>query len=309
MVDRDAVINRSLKVFISYSRKDIEFAEELLAGLELAAFEPYLDKHDIAPGEDWELRLDRLIAAADTVVFVISPDAVNSDRCAWEVNRAIDLSKRILPVVLHRVEEAQVPLSLKQLNCIFFDRPYSFGLALRTLTNALRTDIEWIREHTRIGEAARRWNERGRNEALLFRGDELAAAMSWLASPPAHAPEPTILHHAFIKSGGDAETARSTEERRQLDEMRALLDREQVAQSERETALRRERSALDRIKREQVARFQYIFALAMLFAFDPGGLISTSVLLVLVLGCAAFPTTMMHYFGGGIGDPRSEGET
>jgi hypothetical protein len=28
----------------------------LLAGLELVGFDPYLDKHDIAAGEDWEAR-------------------------------------------------------------------------------------------------------------------------------------------------------------------------------------------------------------------------------------------------------------
>src|SRR5262245_54147034 len=85
--------DNKLKVFISYSRKDEDFAQELLAGLELAGFEPYLDKHDIAAGEVWETRLSRLIAAADTVVYVISPDAVASERCAWEVDRTVDLKK------------------------------------------------------------------------------------------------------------------------------------------------------------------------------------------------------------------------
>ena len=80
-----------LKVFISYSRKDEDFAQELLAGLELVGFQPYLDKHDIAAGEDWEVRLGRLIETADTVVFIISPDAVTSERCAWEVDRTITL--------------------------------------------------------------------------------------------------------------------------------------------------------------------------------------------------------------------------
>ena len=39
------------KVFISYSRKDEEFAEDLLNGLEAAGFDAYLDKHDIAVGQ------------------------------------------------------------------------------------------------------------------------------------------------------------------------------------------------------------------------------------------------------------------
>jgi hypothetical protein len=70
------------KIFISYSRKDEAFAQELVAGLEITGFQPYLDKHDIAAGEEWEARLGRLIEAADTVVFGISPDAVASERCA-----------------------------------------------------------------------------------------------------------------------------------------------------------------------------------------------------------------------------------
>jgi hypothetical protein len=41
---------QKLKVFISYSREDEDFAQELLVGLELIGFESYLNKHDIAAG-------------------------------------------------------------------------------------------------------------------------------------------------------------------------------------------------------------------------------------------------------------------
>jgi hypothetical protein len=115
------------KVFISYSRKDEEFAQELLAGLQAAGFEPYLDKHDIAAGEDWEARLRRLIEAADTIVFVISPDAIASKRCGWEVECAEELRKRLLPIVWRGVQEAKMPARLKQLNYIFFDLPRHSG--------------------------------------------------------------------------------------------------------------------------------------------------------------------------------------
>src|SRR5262245_53082859 len=157
MADASAAEDRKLKVFISYSRKDEDFAQELLVGLQLAGFEPYLDKHDIAAGEDWEARLGRLIEAADTVVFVVSPDAVISKRCAWEVERTVALKKRLMPIVWRRVEEAQVPPRLKQLNYIFFDKPMMSVPSLTALSTALRTDLGWIREHTRIGEAALRW--------------------------------------------------------------------------------------------------------------------------------------------------------
>jgi hypothetical protein len=183
----DAGTGEKLKVFISYSRKDEGFAQELLAGLELTGFQPYMDKHDIAGGEDWGTRLGHLIEAADTVVFVISPDAVASERCAWGVKRTTELKKRLLPIVWRAVAETDVPPRLKQLNYIFFDKPHSFVSSLVAVTTALRTDLDWIREHTRLGEAALRWQQRGRSDALLLRGEELVAAKAWLKAQPRYA--------------------------------------------------------------------------------------------------------------------------
>src|SRR5208282_3045186 len=116
-----------LKVFISYSRKDEWFAQDLVAGLEAAGFEALLDRHEFAPGEDWEMRLGRLLEAADTIVIVISPDSITSERCAWEVERTAALRKRLLPIVWRRVDESLIPTHLKQLNYIFFDRLEAFG--------------------------------------------------------------------------------------------------------------------------------------------------------------------------------------
>jgi formylglycine-generating enzyme required for sulfatase activity len=237
MADASGVGDRKLKVFISYARQDEDFAQELLAGLELAGFAPYLDKQDIVAGEDWQARLGRLIEAADTVVFVMSRDAVASERCAWEVERAATLKKRLLPIVWRRVDEAHVPPRLKQLNCIFFDRPLMSLPSLIALATALRTDIDWVREHTRLGEAALRWDQRGRPEALLPRGEELAAAKAWLSSHPKYAPEPTVLHHEFIKAAQAAQSAHTSAERQRLDAMTTALEREKAALRKGQRAL------------------------------------------------------------------------
>jgi hypothetical protein len=62
-------------------------------------FTPILDRHDIKPGEPWEARLGGLIEQSDTVVFVVSPEAVKSERCDWEIDKTLALSKRLLPVI------------------------------------------------------------------------------------------------------------------------------------------------------------------------------------------------------------------
>jgi hypothetical protein len=76
------------KVFVSYSRKDAGFAQMLVAALAERGFDSFLDKTDIAPGEPWKERLAGLIAAADTVVFTVSPDSVASTICAWELEES-----------------------------------------------------------------------------------------------------------------------------------------------------------------------------------------------------------------------------
>ena len=73
------------RVFISYSRKDMAFADRLEAALKARAFEPLIDRTEIYAFEDWWNRIQALISRADTVVFVLSPDAVASDVALKEV--------------------------------------------------------------------------------------------------------------------------------------------------------------------------------------------------------------------------------
>src|SRR5712672_3602168 len=112
-----------LRVFISYSRRDsADFADELVAGLEYGGFAPFLDRHDIAAGEDWEARLGDLMSQSDTVVFVVSPEAVKSPRCVWEVDKTVALGKRLLPVIHKRVPESDIPAQLARLQFVDFSK-------------------------------------------------------------------------------------------------------------------------------------------------------------------------------------------
>jgi formylglycine-generating enzyme required for sulfatase activity len=213
----DAGAGEKLKVFISYSRRDsAAFADELLAGLKVAGFAPFLDRHDISAGEDWEGRLGGLIAQSDTVVFVISPEAVKSEQCTWEVDRAKELSKRLLPVVFKSVPDHDIPEKLKRLQFVPFDGGMGFARPLSQLAEALQLDLEWIREHTRLGELARRWDARGRPESQLLRGDDLDAAKAWVAARKSAAPEITDAQQAFVKASHEVETARIEMERAKL---------------------------------------------------------------------------------------------
>ena len=83
-------------------------------------------------------------------------------------------------------------------------------------TSALRQDLDWIREHTRLGEIATRWERRGHLESLLLRGDEIDAAKTWMAARKAAAPEITEAQRAFVKASEEAESTRLGKERAQI---------------------------------------------------------------------------------------------
>jgi hypothetical protein len=227
MADVSAV--EKLRVFISYSREDsAAFAEELLAGLELAGFSAFVDRGDITAGRGWQERLSNLIAQSDTVVFVISPKAIKSERCLWELDRTIELSKRLVPVLFKPVPDQDIPEDLSRLQFVRFDTGRGISRPLAELADALRLDLDWIREHTRLGEIATGWEKRGRPEALLLRGGEIDAAKIWMAARNAAAPEITALQRAFVRASEEAEAMQREQLERHAEDV-ARLEKEVAA--------------------------------------------------------------------------------
>jgi tetratricopeptide (TPR) repeat protein len=257
-----------LRVFISYSRDDLDFADQLDIALRLQGFATSIDRHAISGGEEWKQRLGNLIREGDTVVFVLSPSSAGSDMCAWEVEEAARLGKRIVPVACGPLGQSIPPPRLRDLNYIFFysepKTPGSgFGAGLAELTSALNTDLEWLREHTRYLLRAIEWEGGGRTENRLLSGSDITAAKAWAARRPKDAPEPTPLHYDFIRASEDAEDARLNAQRKQLAEMAAAqeerakaLQEAEEANRQREEAIARERVSerLAREKAEDAAR-------------------------------------------------------
>jgi WD40 repeat protein len=201
---------RETKVFVSYSRADIAFVDRLDAALKARGITPLIDRHTIYAFEDWWRRIEMLISSADTVVFVLSPDAVTSEVCEREVTFAATLNKRLAPIVCRRVSESTVPAALRRLNFIFFDDESAFDNSVEQLVEALQTDIAWIRRHTEFGESARRWAVAGRPgpRGLLLRSPLLEEAEHWIAMRPEGAPPPTPDMLAFVTESRRAATAR-----------------------------------------------------------------------------------------------------
>ena len=59
-----------LNIFISYSRRDMEFADQLVEALESKGFAVKIDRRDLPYGEEWQAELANLNPFAETAVNV-----------------------------------------------------------------------------------------------------------------------------------------------------------------------------------------------------------------------------------------------
>lgn len=190
--------DENAKVFLSYSRKDRHRAQRIADVLRDRHFGVFKDTDDILPTEEWRGRLEQLIAESDTIVFLLSPHSASSEVCAWEVDLARSLNKRIAPIVIDDVPAEEIPEPLTHLNFIFCTERDRFEDAVDSLVSALGTDIEWIREHTRMAGLARRWRDQGQPARLLLRGQDISDAEHWRDERPEEAPVLTEAQSVFI---------------------------------------------------------------------------------------------------------------
>lgn len=185
-------------IFISYTRRDIEFVRRLHEHLKDAKRETWVDWEGIPPTAEWMEEIASAIAAADTFICVISPEALASGFWMRELELAVAHNKRIIPLVCRDVDPRSVPDSLGKLNWIFFREDDDFAVSFRTLLTAIDTDLAWVRSHTRLLVRATEWDRRGRDRSLLLRGSDLREAEQELAEASGKEPKPTLLQMGYV---------------------------------------------------------------------------------------------------------------
>ena len=69
-----------------------------------------------------------MIAAADIMVFIVSPESAESPVCDREIAHARELGKRIIAILFRPIDFAGAPKLLAALNVV--DYPVSYGHAM-----------------------------------------------------------------------------------------------------------------------------------------------------------------------------------
>lgn len=105
--------------FISYSRKDKDFALELARALKSAGHLVWLDQLDIPTGARWDDEVERALRECHTFLVILTVASTTSENVKDEIGYAIDHRKRIIPVFL---EECDIPLRLRRFQYVDFTK-------------------------------------------------------------------------------------------------------------------------------------------------------------------------------------------
>jgi WD40 repeat protein len=193
--------------FVSYAREDTAFVRTLCDALTRAGKEVWVDWEDIPPSADWRAKVHAGIEAASAVVVVLSPDALRSEVCAEELARALELEKRLIPIV-RRDADGEVPEALRRPNWIFLREGDDFDAGCARLVEALETDLEWRDAHARLAVRALEWRRAGGDSSLLLRGGDLRAAEDWAAVQSDHRESVTREQAEYILASRRGTTRR-----------------------------------------------------------------------------------------------------
>lgn len=199
---------QQLTVFISYSRRDLDIADCLVDALAQHGFNVLIDRRDLPYGEEWQGELEDFIRQSDTVLWLVSPDSVESDWCNWEVGLVGDLKKRLIPIKIRNLDLSRIPKAIGKIHLMPAEGLFKLEPHLQVLIETLNTDRTWLKDATRFADRARQWLAKKRDGGLLLRGAALKDAEIWERQQPPNSPTPASEVLELILASRQAATRR-----------------------------------------------------------------------------------------------------
>jgi WD40 repeat protein len=195
-------------IFISYSRQDSAFVEQLRTALVAQKHSVWVDTSNILPASHWRQEIIDAIEAAGVVLFILSPDWVASEVSQRELQYAVTMQKKIVPIVYRDVDHKVINPALAELNWIFARATDNPVQSFQQILFAIDTDLDFWSAGSDLLVKARQWEQGNRRSAYTLRGEPLRRAEQWLASSANKRPGPNALQIEYITAGRRSAAAR-----------------------------------------------------------------------------------------------------
>jgi hypothetical protein len=114
-----------VKVFVSYSRQDIDFVRRIIEALNRHDFRVSTDQA-LPVGADLATDIPNLISDAHFLVVVLSKSSVSSEWVNREIQYAQEKGKTILPIAIEK--DVQLPFTLRTIQYVDLSEDFQSGL-------------------------------------------------------------------------------------------------------------------------------------------------------------------------------------
>jgi WD40 repeat protein len=242
--------NLMTQVFISYSERDRETMEKIRNSLRRESLTVWTNTTDVQTGEDFQSAIDRGIEQTDNLVYLVSPDSVQSEYVRKELEYAVSLHKRLIPILVRETPPESIPLALQGVQYIDLTdnvKEDDYVLDESKLLKIIHQDEVYYNEHKVFLTQALKWERQHKNPSILLRGYNLRSAETWLKvgqKRTQHRPTPLIEEFiteslrqpplesldVFISySRADSDLARKLNNELQLQGKTTWFDQESIA--------------------------------------------------------------------------------
>lgn len=103
------------RIFISYSHQDYPFVQSVSTSSNGPEDIIWLDRKVIEPGDEWRDKIHKALKKSYCLIFFASTTSVKSPEVIREVDYAIHLRKRVIPVL---IEKCELPYQVSNLHYI-----------------------------------------------------------------------------------------------------------------------------------------------------------------------------------------------
>jgi hypothetical protein len=118
-------VHVTINIFMSYSRRELGFVDDLVGKLEGERYNVWLDYRSLVPGKPWAEQIFQGIKNADVVLLVVSKASMISENVGMEWKRVLEQNKRIILLIFEGVD---LPAELEKFEWVDFRGSYENAL-------------------------------------------------------------------------------------------------------------------------------------------------------------------------------------
>ncbi|WP_020526170.1 TIR domain-containing protein [Flexithrix dorotheae] len=196
------------EVFISYSPDQKAIADIIGKILMRNSFTIWINRAEVNIDDDFLLEIiNNGIEEADNFIFLVSEKSLGFERCQNELQYALELNKRAIPIITGEVDLNNLPSKIRSLDYInlssinYETQQELFLKEIDKLLLTLYQDAHYYEEHKEYLVRALYWKKQQENSSILLSGHHLSKARAWFGEGLKRKDhQPTSLHQQYIEA-------------------------------------------------------------------------------------------------------------